>query len=81
MFHIKLVEATGNMWLIRLYRSISATLARYQFMCYVPETLEQTQKEHEDILKSINRGDYGQAKKTLKTHINAFLKLIEKRLG
>jgi DNA-binding GntR family transcriptional regulator len=80
LFHIKLVEATGNEWLLRLYKSISATLARYQFMCYVHGMLDQTQKEHEQILDAIKRGAYGEAKKTLKAHINSFLRLIKERL-
>ena len=82
LFHMKLVEATGNSWLTRLYGSLSSTLARYQYLCYrhVPSVLDQTQHEHEQILRFISTGAYGEAKKLLKSHIKTFLVLIGERL-
>ena len=79
-YHIKLVEATGNSWLIRLYHSICPTLARYQFMCYEPSILKKVQKDHEGILESIRRGKYDQARELLSTHINAYVEFLEGRL-
>lgn len=80
-FHIKLVESTGNLWVIHLYSSISSNLARYQYMCFVPDILAKVQEEHEQILDYIKRGDYDQAKDLLRSHINSFFKVIENRIG
>jgi DNA-binding GntR family transcriptional regulator len=79
-FHIKLVESTGNNWLIRFYRMIAPTLARYQFMCYVPEILSRVQEEHKVILNFIKNGEYDSAKQSLKRHIDWYVKFIEQTL-
>ena len=79
-FHLKMVESTGNQWLIRFYNSIAPTLARYQFMCYVPEALEKTQREHKRILGLIKKGSYEEAKEFLKAHINSWVKFLERRM-
>jgi DNA-binding GntR family transcriptional regulator len=80
-FHIKLVESTGNDWLIRFYKMIAPTLSRYQFMSYSPENFRKAQEEHKQILELIKEGNYGQAKKKLRTHIRDFWKLAEERIG
>lgn len=77
LFHIKLVESTGNQWLIRFYNSIAPTLARYQFMCYVPEIFSKIQEEHKQILELIKRGKYAKAKQLLRTHIDWYVKFLE----
>jgi DNA-binding GntR family transcriptional regulator len=80
-FHIKLVESTGNRWVIHFYNSISSNLARYQYMCFVPDILAKVQQEHEQILDFIKRGNYDQAKDLLRAHINSFFRVIEDRIG
>jgi DNA-binding GntR family transcriptional regulator len=80
-FHIKLVESTGNRWVVHLYNAISSNLARYQYMCFVPGILGKVQEEHEQILDFIKRGDYDQAKDLLRSHINSFFKVIEDRIS
>jgi DNA-binding GntR family transcriptional regulator len=80
-FHIKLVESTGNRWVIHLYNAISSNLARYQYMCFVPGLLTKVQEEHEQILDFIKRGNYDQAKDLLRSHINSFFKVIEDRIS
>jgi len=79
-FHIKLVESTGNNWLIRFYHTIAPTLARYQFICYVPEILSRIQEEHRAILDLIKNGEYDAAKQLLKKHIDWYVKFIEQTL-
>lgn len=79
-FHIKLVESTGNNWLIRFYHTIAPTLARYQFVCYVPEILSKVQEEHEVLFDLIKNGEYGSAKRFLKRHIDWYIKFIEQTL-
>ena len=79
-FHIKLVESTQNNWLIRFYHMIAPTLARYQFMCYVPEILSRVQEEHRIILDLIRNGEYDSAKLFLKKHIDWYIRFIEQTL-
>lgn len=77
-FHIKLVESTGNRWVIHFYNSIASSLARYQFMCtFLPGVPDQVQKEHKQILDFIQRGDYDLAKEFLRSHITSMLSYIE----
>lgn len=80
-FHIKLVESTGNFWVVHFYNAISSNLARYQYMCFVPGILAKVQEDHQQILDFIKRGDYDQAKDLLRSHINSFFKVIENRIG
>ena len=81
-FHTKLVESTGNHWVIHFYNSITSSLARYQFMCtYVPGVPGQAQEEHEQILDFIKNGDYDLAKEFLRSHISAMLSYIEQVLS
>ncbi len=77
-FHIKLVESTGNHWIIGFYNSIASSLARYQFMCtYVPGVPDQAQDEHRQILDFIKGGEYDLAREFLKFHIRGMLAYIE----
>jgi DNA-binding GntR family transcriptional regulator len=80
LFHINLVASTKNNWLIRFYNKITPTLARYQFMCYVPDILSKIQEEHKQILDLIKKEKYDSAKKLLRNHINWYIKFLEKRI-
>ena len=77
-FHVGLIKATGNEWLIRFYQSITLNLARFQFICmYVPGLTSQSLEMHEKILVSLKSGDYARAKTLLTSHIEytaAFIK-------
>lgn len=79
-FHIKLVESTGNNWLIRFYHMIAPTLARYQFMCYVPEIFRRIQEEHKIILDLLKEGKYSAAKELLRGHIRWYVKFIRQMM-
>ena len=77
-FHTKLVESTGNHWVIHFYNSITSSLARYQFMCtYLPGVPDQARQEHKQILDFIQRGEYDLAKEFLRAHITSMLTYIE----
>ena len=80
LFHINLVSSTNNSWLIRFYDKIAPTLARYQFMCFVPDILDKTQKEHKQILGLIKEGKYDSAKELLRNHINWYVEFLAKRI-
>jgi len=79
-FHIKLVQSTGNNWLIRLYHSIVPTLTRYQFMSYVANLPDRALEAHNKILNLIETGNYEQARENLKSHIASVKEEIIKRI-
>ncbi|MBW1715253.1 MAG: GntR family transcriptional regulator [Deltaproteobacteria bacterium] len=80
-FHFKLVEAAENKRVTHFYRTIAFNLARYQFMyAYIPGLTRNSQKEHQRILDYIKTGKYEKAKRFLKSHIKAFVKLMESRV-
>lgn len=80
-YHIKLVESSGNDWLVRFYKSLSSTLIRYQFIClYVPGQLIKSKEQHEEILNLIKKGRYEQAKQHLISHINSLVTILESKM-
>jgi len=81
LFHINLVLSTNNNWLIRFYEKIVPTLARYQFMCFVPDILDKIKKEHKQILGLIKEGKYDVAKELLINHINWYIEFLESRIS
>ena len=77
-FHTKLIECTGNHWVISFHKSISSSLARYQFMCTdEPSLAVEAQQQHEQILDLVREGNYDQAKVLLRSHIHFFFEVIE----
>jgi DNA-binding GntR family transcriptional regulator len=69
-FHVKMLEATGNSWLVEFYRTLYFSLARYQYLQFQqPGTGNRSLKDHKTILNYIEMGDYGTAKKFLLKHI------------
>lgn len=69
-FHWKLVEASANRWLVHCYRSIEATLARYQIIYVaIPGTRQPSVKCHEDILRLMEDEKFQEAKECLDAHI------------
>jgi DNA-binding GntR family transcriptional regulator len=69
-FHWKLVEASANRWLVHCYKSIEATLARYQIIYVaIPGTWQPSVKCHRNILQLMEDGQYQAAKESLDAHI------------
>ena len=80
-FHRQLIVAGENRRLVQLFDRIFPSLARYQSLyTYIPGMMEESQGEHEAIVKLINDGAYTQAKEALGSHILKFVKIIEKGL-
>lgn len=74
-FHRQLIQATGNSRLVHFNRSISRSLARYQFRSLrLPGSLEIDSKEHREILDALKKGAYENAKKISRHHITKRLK-------
>jgi len=70
-FHIRMIEATGNGWLIEFFKSIASHLARYQLMyLHMPGSGDRSAVEHEEILACIEAGDYKKAKALMVEHID-----------
>ena len=69
-FHRKLVEVSANRWLVHCYKSIAATLARYQIIYVaIPGTRQPSVKCHREILRLMEDHKYPEAKVCLDAHI------------
>ncbi len=80
-FHIQLVAQSGNQRLVAMYNGIFPSLARYQsFYTYIPGLMDESHREHEQILQWIETGSYDKAKRAMGSHINKFINLIEERM-
>ena len=76
-FHAKLVASTHNPWLMAFYDSLVSTLARYQYFCLkVPGLPLRSQAMHKQILDSINKGAFDEAKEALASHIESTVEFI-----
>lgn len=81
-YHIRLVESTGNQWVMRFFHSIAFHLARYQCMyLYLPGTRENSLKEHDQILDLIERGSYVQARQQLRSHIRGTFERLKSKIA
>ena len=77
LFHINLVEATGNSLLIQYYSTVFNKFAKYEFGYTEDFRLTTIQiKEHRQILEAILDGKYNQAKQYLSKHIRSRAKTI-----
>ena len=80
-FHIKLIESTGNNWVVHFYDSISSHLARYQFVyLYVPASGRRSIEEHQHIISLIKRGSYEKTKKFMREHINYTFEFLRNKM-
>jgi DNA-binding GntR family transcriptional regulator len=80
-FHLGLVKATGNEWLIQFYQSITLNLARFQFICmYVPGLTSKSLDMHKKILGALKKGNYAQTKNLLTSHIEYTVSFIRKQI-
>lgn len=81
-FHLTLMEATGNPWMIHFYNSISSHLARYQYLYLnVPGSRQGSLAEHERFVTLLTTGSYEQAGKQMAKHIRtAFARTREKMI-
>jgi len=80
-FHVKLVQAAGNQWVLRFYDSITFSLARYQYLClHVPGLTSRSYEMHGEILALIEQGLFDRARERLIAHIHLTTGFIEERL-
>ena len=78
-FHLRLIEHTNNEWIIKFYRAIASTLARYTFFCIKGKELTAiAANDHKQILEFLTSGSYEVAKKRLLAHIDQALGNVEK---
>jgi len=69
-FHVKMLEATANSWLVEFYRTLYFSLARYQYPQFKqPGTGDRSLNDHRTILGYIESGEYATAKECLLKHI------------
>ena len=72
VFHIALVEAAGNPEMARVHRELTERIRVIRRLDFTqPARVEQTYKEHAEILRAILRRRGDQATMLLRTHIEA----------
>ena len=82
LFHKNLVESTGNELLYSIYKSISYTLARYQFIYFhLTDTVDNSLRDHKRILGFLTDGKYDEAKDKLKRHIKYTMGLVRNAIS
>ena len=80
-FHTQMVEAVGNRRLTYFYKSIQATLLRFQLMYLsIPGAGPSSIEEHRHILDAIQSSAYDEAKGLLIKHIRRTLALSKDRI-
>jgi DNA-binding GntR family transcriptional regulator len=69
-FHLRLVEASGNVKLLELYEQLLAQLGRYRLRSLTLRgNLERSVAEHAAILRAAKRGDADRAAHLMSEHI------------
>ncbi|HUT65720.1 MAG TPA: GntR family transcriptional regulator [Spirochaetota bacterium] len=82
-FHVMIVEAAGNKRLSSFYETINSNVCRYTYIYRsVSDTVKTWTIEHRQIAAFLKEGNFGEAKKLITVHINAyrkesFLRLLE----
>jgi DNA-binding GntR family transcriptional regulator len=77
-FHINLVDAASNPLLNHFFQAIYSNLGRYQFICTsLPNLKQESSKDHQIIYDFLIRGEYAEAKTSLRTHIRKFVEIIK----
>ena len=77
MFHEMIADMSGNYIMAAMYKMIKEILSQY--ICKINLTagvIENSQKQHRDILKAMQERDADRASELMKQHI----KSVEKRL-
>jgi len=81
-FHVKMLEATENSWLVEFYRTLYFSLARYQYLQFQqPGTGDRSLDDHRTILGHIEAGEYETAKEFLLEHIQYSFDYQKQLLG
>jgi len=76
-FHVKIVVLADNDYLKQLYSSITGSLLRYQYLHFSQKPTRQLFESHRDILDSIKKLDYEEAKAKLLFHMNYNFEMIK----
>jgi GntR family transcriptional repressor for pyruvate dehydrogenase complex len=70
LFHMRIVEAAGNRFLIRTLGVLQEILARgMDTTLHAPGRLEKSRRDHERILSALRAGDPAAARRAAKAHI------------
>jgi DNA-binding GntR family transcriptional regulator len=78
-FHRQLIVATANKRLLQLFDRIFPSLTRYQSLyTYIPGMMEESQQEHEAVIRCIEKGEFEEGREILRSHIDKFVGIIEK---
>lgn len=74
-FHVGLVQAANNSRLSSFYETINSNVCRYTYIYKsAPDMVKTWREEHRQIADMIRGANYGEAKRSLIDHINAYRK-------
>jgi len=74
-FHVMLVQAAKNSRLSSFYETINSNVCRYTYIyTSAPDMVKTWRREHRQIADMIKGACYGEAKRSLIDHINAYRK-------
>ncbi|WP_233519964.1 FadR/GntR family transcriptional regulator [Prauserella sp. PE36] len=80
-FHMRIVEAAGNRFMMRTLTVLQEILARgMETTLRVPGRLEKSRVDHRRILDALLAGDQAAARRAVKAHINGARKAAMSRL-
>jgi len=80
-FHHGLIESSGNSRMARIYRSLSYSLARYQFIYFhIDGAVQHSLDDHKKILQLIRNSNYDQAREELREHIKYAAELVKSKM-
>lgn len=80
-FHVNLVELSQSYRLIELYKILAVSLKRYQLIYLGKKGQRDISLEHhQGIVDILKRGDYSEAKRSLRKHIRYVENVVKKQI-
>jgi DNA-binding GntR family transcriptional regulator len=80
-FHYNLVELSQSYRLVELYKFLAVPLRRYQLIYLSREGQREISFEHhQGIVNILKRGDYSEAKRSLRRHIRYVENVVKKQI-
>jgi DNA-binding GntR family transcriptional regulator len=81
-FHLTILHATGNRWLIRILENLHLHTNRFILNAlYIPQRMEKSSREHFEILSKLKKGDGKGVEQAIARHFRAALTDLHHELG
>jgi DNA-binding GntR family transcriptional regulator len=82
-FHLSIVKATGHSRLVRAYETAHIRIVSFYTDFLKQKALDQmrTERQHQQIIRAIERGDPDRSEKIARDHVQRSLNYIKKKLA